>query len=74
MKTLNIAGKPGNDNPTSKSRKKALPLIISFFAGLAVTACLAFIPITNDTLLPQPTKFNPAPNTLDIFEGATSLV
>ena len=74
MKTLNITGKPGNDNPTRKGDKKALPLIISFFTGLAITACLAFIPVSNDTLLPQPAEFNPAPNTPDIFEGATSLV
>ena len=58
MNITDITGKTGDNNPNSKGDKKALPLVLGFIAGLAMTACLALLPIANGILLPQPAELN----------------
>lgn len=61
MKIANITGMTGKHIVNGERTRNTLPLVFAFIAGLVVTACLALWPMSNDTLLPQPTETNPAP-------------
>ncbi len=74
MKITNITGKTGNHIPNSEGNKKALPLVLGFIAGLAMTACPALLPVANDALLPQPAELNPAPFAPVMRDGTTAFV